>query len=118
MQNQQNPLSHNDILERFSKLSSHNDRENLPHEVEATSRLRAPSPTSSFYSQLPCSLARPKRHIKPLQRLFESIECKEQAKKPSLQRHHQENIVNTSLNPPQTMKEALLQSDAKNGKFP
>ena len=77
-----------------------------PHVIEIDSTNKSP------YAP-PSSLARPKRQIKPTRRLLESLAGQLSNKKSNPKSRHQANVVQLSLDPPQTMQEALTRPDSQ-----
>ena len=109
-QSDSSPPSHNDMLEAFSHPSLDQNRNDLPHDdEEVTSTVREDPP--------PAGSSRSKRTIKPSTRLLESIQSKSSPKRgcPYHKPPHHANLAQTtniSLEPPQTITEALARPDA------
>ena len=110
LQSDSSPPSYNNMLETFSNLSLDQNRIDLPHDdEEVTSTVREPPP--------PAGSSRPKRIIKPSTRLLESIQSTSSPKRGCSyhKSRHYANMAKTtniSLEPPQTITEALARPDA------
>jgi len=101
--NQSNP---NDSINTIRKSTSHLPSTldlidvNSPYATEIDSTLQTP------YA-LPSSLARPKGQAQPTRRLLESIAGQPSTKKSNPKPRHQANVVQLSLDPPQTIQKVL-----------